>query len=59
MKAEREYAERLEAYRRRYSMGIKEYYAMRSKAGKNPVINDSAGYAQRFAGPEPQLESVE
>jgi hypothetical protein len=56
VKKEAQYAEAKEAYNKRYSMGVKEYYAWCARIGKKPDMGESAEYAKKFAGPEPRQD---
>jgi hypothetical protein len=50
------YAEAMEAYNRRYSASIENYYGWCAKTVKRANINEAARYAEKFAGPEPKEE---
>jgi hypothetical protein len=46
------YAEAVEAYNERYSMGVEEYYALYANAD----MDKADKYAEKLAGPEPKIE---
>jgi hypothetical protein len=53
---ETQYAEAVEAYNKRYSMGVEEYYTWCAKTTRKSSLDESAKYAEKFAGPEPEIE---
>jgi hypothetical protein len=56
VKKETKYAEAMEAYDKRYSMGVEEYYAWHERTGNKPDTSEAADCAKKFAGPEPKME---
>jgi hypothetical protein len=50
------YARAEEAYRKRYNMGVLEYYAWCTKTGKLASADGTKEYAEKFAGPVPKEE---
>jgi hypothetical protein len=54
--ASRAYRAKKAAYEERRETGIKEYYAVCAKTGKNPTLSDAADYVLKFAGPAPVKE---
>jgi hypothetical protein len=53
---ETRYAEAMEAYNRRYSGSIEDYYGWCEKTVKKSSLTEAAEYAKKFAGPEPKEE---
>jgi cytosine/adenosine deaminase-related metal-dependent hydrolase len=53
---ETKYAEAMEAYNKRYSAGIENYYAWCENTAKKSDICEAARYAKKCAGPEPKEE---
>jgi hypothetical protein len=53
---ETQYVEAMEAYNKRYSAGVENYYAWCAKTVKKVDMSEAARYAKNCAGPEPKME---